>query len=392
MLLAALSHTIAYDQVPWGIKVAGGRPIMAWVEAHGGRYRVRHRRAGRIVTDGTFTRRDDAVELAGRLNNATQTARLHYTPLPAPRLDDWVATWLTAHLAAESTMARYRSLLSVHILPAFGDQRIDTITRQDVKAFARELSTHLADSSVRHIITLLGQLLREAIDDHLMYFDPTARLRIRRLPHETRPFATATQVQQIAARMPDTITHTLVITAAYTGMRISELTALTRDNLHLTNATLHVCAATGALHEVDGHLLLGSPKTPAAVRDIALPPFLVDGLERLLRAHPYDTVFCTPGGRWLWRTDYNNRHWRPACDGDPRRGWQPIVPRMHIHDLRHTHRTWMDEDNIPEAAQAHRLGHAVPGIRGVYAHVTPTMTNRLLDSLQNRWLDNGGHW
>ena len=64
-------------------------------------------------------------------------------------------------------------------------------------------------------------------------------------------------------------------------MRISELAALSRSNLH----------------EVAGRLLLGPPKTLAAVRDIALPPFLVDGLERLLNSHPYDTVFCTPTGR-----------------------------------------------------------------------------------------------
>lgn len=192
--------------------------------------------------------------------------------------------------------------------------------------------------------------------------------------------------------MPDTVTRTLVTTAAYTGMRISELLALTRANVHLPQATLHVSATVGALHEVAGHRTLGAPKTPAAVRDVALPPFLVDGLERLLRTHPYDTVFCAPTGRWLWRTDFNNRHWRPACDGHPTRIWQPIVPGMHFHDLRHTDRTWLDEDNIPEAAEVNRLGHAVPGIRGVYAHTTPTMTARLLNHLHTRWLDHGGHW
>jgi hypothetical protein len=56
---------------------------------------------------------------------------------------------------------------------------------------------------------------------------------------------------------------------------------------------------------------------------------------------------------------------------------------MHFHDLRHTHRTWMDEDHTPEAARAHRLGHAIPSIRGVYAHTTRTMTTQLLDNLQH---------
>lgn len=161
---------------------------MAWVENHAGRYRVRSRRTGHIVTDSTYANFQDAAEQASRLNAATRDARRRYMPLPAPRLDDWVAAWMPAHLAAASTMARYESLLRIHILPVFGSRRIDTITRQDVKAFARALSTNLADSSVRHIVTLLGLLLREAIDEHLMIFDPTARLRLRDHSREPRPF------------------------------------------------------------------------------------------------------------------------------------------------------------------------------------------------------------
>jgi hypothetical protein len=55
------------------------------------------------------------------------------------------------------------------------------------------------------------------------------------------------------------------------------------------------------------------------------------------------------------------------------------------HDTRHTHITWLIEDDIPEIAQARRLGHRLPGIRGVYSHVTPVMIARITTSLQARW-------
>jgi len=58
----------------------------------------------------------------------------------------------------------------------------------------------------------------------------------------------------------------------------------------MTTNLIHVAADTGALHEVSGDRWLCPPKTKAAVRDVRLPPFLVDGLDRLLHAHPYDTV------------------------------------------------------------------------------------------------------
>jgi integrase len=58
---------------------------------------------------------------------------------------------------------------------------------------------------------------------------------------------------------------------------------------------------------------------------------------------------------------------------------------MHFHDLRHTHKTWLIEDGIPEIAQARRLGHRLPGVRGIYSHVTPAMEQAITDALHRRW-------
>ncbi|HWS38337.1 MAG TPA: hypothetical protein VN408_37080 [Actinoplanes sp.] len=45
----------------------------------------------------------------------------------------------------------------------------------------------------------------------------------------------------------------------------------------------------------------------------------------------------------------------------------------------------MIEDSVPEAARAKRLGHRLPGVRGIYSHVTPIVEQRLGDGLQKRW-------
>jgi len=131
-------------------------------------------------------------------------------------------------------------------------------------------------------------------------------------------------------------------------MRFGELAGLARAHVHLDRALIRIAADSGALHEVSGERWLGPPKTKAAVRDVRLPAFLVDGLDRLLHAHPCDTVFCTDAGRWLWRTTFIARTWRPACDGHPAYGWEPLLTGFRFHDLRHTHRTWMDEDGVAE--------------------------------------------
>ena len=47
----------------------------------------------------------------------------------------------------------------------------------------------------------------------------------------------------------------------------------------------------------------------------------------------------------------------------------------------------MAEDGIPEILAEHRLGHEVPGMRGLYAHTSDRMREDLKAALQARWED-----
>ncbi len=55
--------------------------------------------------------------------------------------------------------------------------------------------------------------------------------------------------------------------------------------------------------------------------------------------------------------------------------------------MRHGHKTWMAEDGIPEILAEQRLGHEVPGMRGLYAHTSDRMREDLKHALQARWED-----
>jgi len=65
--------------------------------------------------------------------------------------------------------------------------------------------------------------------------------------------------------------------------------------------------------------------------------------------------------------------------------WLPVLRGLTPHGFRHGHQTWMDEDGIPEVLKTERLGHEVPGMHGVYGHVSPTMRADLKAALQDRW-------
>jgi integrase len=248
-----------------------------------------------------------------------------------------------------------------------------------------QLKTKLAARSAADVLMVLSLVLSEAVEDRRIGHNPCRGVRITAGPRPERPHASPAQVMAIAARMTRRIDQILVITAAYTGLRWGELAGLHRDNLHLDQAVIHVHPDVGALHEVGGKLFLGPPKTADSVRDIHLPAFLVDLLTDLLASHRHPMVFPGARGGYQRRSNFNRRAWTPAAGGSPQRGIPPVLAGMHFHDLRHTHKTWLIEDGIPEIAQARRLGHRLGGVRGIYSHVTPAMRQRLTQALQQRW-------
>jgi integrase len=358
---------------------------MAWVEKRGSQYRVRYRQPdGTVATDSSHPTKTAAKARAADIDT-DQRRDVFINPDDAKiTLSEWVPIWTDAHDVGKATWARYRSHLDLYILPRFGDTPLSAISRMAIKTWVKDLNRRRASATVASILGLLSMLLGEAVEERRIPINPCRRLRGATPPRPERPWATPTQVLTIANRAtpPE---RALIITAAYTGMRWGELTGLHRRNCKLDDARIIINPDDGALHEVAGILELGPPKTPAAARNILLPPFLVDLLRQHLATHHHPHVFVGRDGGLLRRSNFHRRVWRPATDGNPRKNIPPVITGMHFHDLRHSHKTWLIEDDVPEVAQAKRLGHRLPGIRGVYSHVSPAVEQRLVDGLQQRW-------
>jgi integrase len=205
-----------------------------------------------------------------------------------------------------------------------------------------------------------------------------------------RPIPAADHLLTIAQRVNDLAGrrgYTIVISADFTGMRWGELTGLSRNNCHTTDGYILIDPDLGALHEVGGQMWLGPPKSDAAARRIDLPPFLIDLLDEVMGSHDHEQLFASPTGRWLRRSNFDRRVWRPACDGDPARDWPPVITGAVFHGLRHFHKTLLDEAGHPDVVVHERMGHQMPGIGGVYSHVTDAMRKRLITDLQRRWTE-----
>jgi integrase len=232
---------------------------------------------------------------------------------------------------------------------------------------------------------LFSMILSEAVDEGLIGTNPCRKLRLTFDDCSERPHASADEIDAIAGRVAadDAL---MIITAAYTGMRWGEIAGLQWIRTYLDDARIQIDPEFGALHELRGRFELGPPKTPASVRPIHLPPFLVDLLSEHRNRNPKARfVFTAANGGLHSRTNFRRRVWVPALAGNTEQGWGPIQPGMHFHDLRHTHKTWLIEDDVPRVVQLDRLGHKPQDVSDRYSHVTRPMIEAMLAALQARW-------
>ncbi|QFZ18528.1 site-specific integrase [Saccharothrix syringae] len=363
---------------------------MAWVEKRGDGFRVRYRLPdGSLFTETGFATREQAVNRAADVESDKRRGQFVDPRLAQTTLGEWVRQWLDAHHVSSVTWNTYNSHLRNHILPRFAETELGDLSRMVIKTWAKTLRRSLGERSVADVVGLLSMILGEAVDEGLIGANPCRKLRLNTGDQPERPHADADEVAALAGRVAAD-NAVLIVTAAYTGLRWGELAGLQWERVDTDKGEIRVDAKDGALHENRGRLELGPPKTPASVRTVHLPKFLVELLTELRRRKPGARfVFTGIDGGLHRRSNFRRRVWVPALTGDEQLDWPPIKPDMHFHDLRHTHKTWLIEDGVPEVLQHKRIGHKFRGVMGVYSHVTQPMIDIMLSRLQERWEQNG---
>jgi hypothetical protein len=95
-------------------------------------------------------------------------------------------------------------------------------------------------------------------------------------------------------------------------------------------------------------------------------------MDGTLISHKIAGERCTGGGL-------------PPREPPPVASWLPVRSGLTPHGLRHGHQTWLDDLGVRYVLQSERMGHEVPGMRGVYSHITPGMREELQNGLQGLW-------
>ena len=301
------------------------------------------------------------------------------------------------------------SIARNHVISRWGEAPVTSITGLDLASWLKQLDAKYPEATVRNIRKVMGLVLNAAVDERMIAANPMPRgsRRKKKTTRKRTPttvaavtsawhnYATPLQVHDIATRADDLAgpgAFTLIVTAAYCGLRWGEVADLQRAYVNLSEGMLVIDEEDGVLHEVSGQLWLGDPKTEAGGRTIKLPPFLIDLLQLQLDRHGSPLVFPGAKGAMQRRSNWGKRVWRPACDGDERLpqsrryGWEPLAHGLRMHDLRDSLNTWLISDGIPEVARCQRLGWLMSDqVQQAYSHMSAETEQAMVDTLQKRW-------
>jgi integrase len=300
-------------------------------------------------------------------------------------VDDWLpAIRSTVEASTHESYSRY---LRLHVIPPIGGIGLQQLDAGILNRLYADLLEHgrrngqpggLSPRTVRYIHTIIGRALREAVA-----WD--------RIPRNVAQAAQPPGASQ--ARSPEmktwdaaTLAHFLDLVRedrhqpawlflATTGCRRGEALGLRWTDVDLDAGKVVLFQTVSAIN----HELRIAPRTKSGKpRPIEIDAATVTALravrkrqaeERLLLGPGYvdhDLVFARPDGR-----PQHPEHFSNAFE---RRVARYRLPRIRLHDLRHTWATLALQAGVDVKIVSERLGHASAKITwDIYQHVTPTM-------------------
>lgn len=309
-------------------------------------------------------------------------------------LSEWLVDyWLPVHKTRvkRTTHRAYLSAITHHINPHLGGVALGKLKPQQFNALYQRLLTSgrlqgeggLSPATVQNVHVVLRKALADAEDAGLLARNPAAKAKPPRpdtqggelrywTPAELRRFLALCEGHRFEAAF-----HLL----AMTGARRGEIAGLRWMDVDLDGARITI---RQALLSGDGEVYVSSPKSYRG-RTVDLDHETVE----VVRAHR-DRQLLEKVATRGWEDHglvFTRQKGQPI---DPRTlthafRWMvdnSELPRLRLHDLRHTHASIAVKSGVPIGVVSERLGHASPEFTlHRYSHVMPGMQRDAADKI-----------
>lgn len=266
-----------------------------------------------------------------------------------------------------STISKFEN----HILPFFKDYLIRLIDNRTYlewkdfiikKEFSHKYNSNLHGSMV--------SILNYAMDFYGLEKNIASKVgNFKKVDVDKKiNFWTYEEFSQFITYVDDKLYYTLYSTLYFTGMRLGECLALTWNDYKDTFLDVNKTLAKG--RKSNGEYIITSPKTKSSVRYIKLDKHtkcLIDDL------YNYYSKFIGFQKSWFIFGGLNAMSQTTIGRKKDEYSLKAKVKKIRIHDLRHSHATFLLSNGVPPTVISKRLGHStVNTTLTVYSHFIPS--------------------
>ena len=307
-------------------------------------------------------------------------------------LDYWMNNYVKIQ-CKKTTEALYKRYIEQHIKPILGLYKLKTLNPSILQDFLNKKSINgFSKNTVSSFYGLLSGSLKYAvypmkyIKENPMTYVHMPRYDILHKKDSTElKIISLTDFNRMIERFPIGSSFYIPLQIAFqTGLRASEVTGLTWDDIDFNNYTLEV---NKILVKIGPEWIFGTPKTQSSHRIINIGPSLV----KILQEHKiYQDEMRIKYGHWYKESKFIcTKENGENITTESLKYLSRVVNyelkiNFNFHSLRHTHATMLIENGANMKDVQNRLGHSkLSTTMDTYAHVTPNMQRQTVDIFEN---------
>lgn len=280
-------------------------------------------------------------------------------------LSSWSETWYSGYKTDVSinTLKMYRSILDNHIIPELGHMKLKQIKSHHVQTLINEKSKKYKKHTLDIIRVTLKQIFDKAIQNELIFKNPTDNISIPDTGKTERRALTEWEIEIIKKTAETHRGGLFVLTLLYTGIRRGEALALTWNDIDMENRTVSINNAA----YFDGNKMdIKAPKTKAGHRVIPIPDELYKAFEKATRTSTSAFNLNTQSAfKRMWDSFMTAAN--KIAGGNSK---IKAIDRITPHMLRHTYATMLYNAGVDIKGAQELLGHAdIKMTLGIYTHL-----------------------
>ncbi len=341
-----------------------------------GSWRAQVSQAGDRISKGFRTRNDALVWIKLTKFKIDQGVLIKGE---ATTLESFLLNWLQSKQSAlrPKTYHQYGSLISHHILPSIGHTKLCQLNIKTIEGYyTRLLKDGVGVRTIRIINNILHSSMNKAVKYGLLLHNPTQGATLPVYCHDEMRILTPNQVGQFLIQAKESRYFALYFLAITTGMRLGELLGLKWTDIDWSAKTVHIQRQKQYIPG-QGFILI-EPKTKSGKRTIQLGNQTVLALNRHHEAQ--EKMCLNAGTKWVeMDLVFPSSIGTPSDASNIRIDFNRLLlsaglPKIRIHDLRHTAASLFLNHKVPVIVVTNILGHSKPSVTlDIYSHVFTDM-------------------